>query len=212
MRNLAPFFNRKEKGLNIDITHRCPLECLRCERQRSFRNKGLPVPGQDVPLEDIKKLAKYYKHFDFCGQLSDPVHHKNFIEILEYLRSVNVGVTVHNASSSKPLKWYIKAFQAYPEAKWIFGIDGLPEESHKYRKNQDGVKLFNVMLESKKYLTQRPLWQYIIFKYNQDHVEQAKQMADEHELTFIQLQSSRWLSHNDPLMPDKKEYKLSWKG
>ena len=27
------FFNRRNKGLNIDITHRCALECPRCQRQ-----------------------------------------------------------------------------------------------------------------------------------------------------------------------------------
>ena len=209
MRSLS-FFNRKNKGLNIDITHRCALECPRCQRQTAFRDKGNPVYGEDVSLDDIKKLAKHYKYFDFCGQLSDPVHHRNFIDILKHLKSAKVGVSVHNASSQKSLNWYIKAFQAYPEAKWIFGIDGLPNESHKYRVNQDGEKLFNVMLEAKKYLTQPPHWQYIIFKYNQDHLEQAKQMADDNDLIFIVLQSSRWLSHDDPFMPTN-EYKLSWK-
>jgi len=210
MKRSVEFFNRK-KGLNIDITHRCALECPRCQRQTAFRNKGDKVYGIDVSLEDIKKLAKHFKYFDFCGQLSDPVHHPQFIEILEYLNSENVGVSVHNASSQKPLSWYIKEFKAYQKAKWIFGIDGLPNESHIYRVNQDGEKLFNVMLESKKYLKQKPFWQYIIFKYNQDHVDQARQIAEDNDLVFIILQSSRWMDANDPLTPTN-EYKLSYKG
>ena len=209
MRSLA-FFNRKNKFINIDITHRCALEWPRCQRQTAFRDKGKKVYGEDMSIEDIKKLAAHYNHFDFCGQLSDPVHHPKFIEILEHLNSVNVGASVHNASSQKPLSWYIKAFQAYPNARWIFGIDGLPNESHIYRVNQDGEKLFNIMLESKKYLKVPPIWQYIIFKYNQEHLEQAKQMAYDNDLIFIVLQSSRWLSHDDPLMPTN-QYKLSWK-
>jgi|TARA_B100000085_G_scaffold148840_1_gene135385 MoaA/NifB/PqqE/SkfB family radical SAM enzyme len=209
MRSLA-FFNRKEKGLNIDITHRCALECPRCPRQFAFRDKGNKVYGQDVTLDDIKKLSKHYKNFDFCGQLSDPVHHPKFIEILEYLKSVNCGAHVHNASSQKPMSWYIKAFKANINARWIFGIDGLPNESHNYRVNQDGEKLFNVMLESKKYLIHKPVWQYIIFRYNQDHIEEAKQMAIDNQLGFIILQSSRWLDDNDPLTPTN-EYKLSYK-
>jgi len=210
MRSLN-FFNRKSKGLNIDITHRCALECPRCQRQTAFRDKGEKVYGVDISLDDVKKLARHYEYFDFCGQLSDPVHHPKFIEILEYLESVDVGVSVHNASSQKPLSWYIKAFQAYPNAKWIFGIDGLPNESHIYRVNQDGEKLFNIMLESKKYLKQKPLWQYIIFRYNQDHVDQARQIAEDNDLVFIILQSSRWMDANDPLIPTN-EYKLTYKG
>ena len=66
------------------------------------------------------------------------------------------------------------------------------------------------MCESKKYLNTRSVWQYIIFNYNEDHLEEAKKMADEHDLFFIQKQSSRWLSHDDPYMPSKK-YKLGWR-
>jgi len=204
------FFNRRNKGLNIDITHRCALECPRCQRQTQFRDRGKRVYGVDISLEDIKKLAAFYKCFDFCGQLSDPVHHPKFIEILAYLKSVNVKCYVHNASSAKSLDWYIKAWKANTSATWIFGIDGLPNESHKYRVNQDGEKLFKIMCESKKYLNTRSVWQYIIFNYNEDHLEEAKKMADEHDLFFIQKQSSRWLSHDDPFMPSKK-YKLGWK-
>jgi len=204
------FFNRRHKGLNIDITHRCALECPRCQRQTQFRDRGQKVYGVDISLEDIKKLAAHYKCFDFCGQLSDPVHHPKFIEILAYLKSVNVKCYVHNASSAKSLDWYIKAWKANTSATWIFGIDGLPNESHKYRVNQDGEKLFKIMCESKKYLNTRSVWQYIIFNYNEDHLEEAKKMADEHDLFFIQKQSSRWLSHEDPFMPSKK-FKLDWK-
>ena len=204
------FFNRRNKGLNIDITHRCALECPRCQSQTFFRDRGKKVYGVDISLEDIKKLAAFYKCFDFCGQLSDPVHHPKFIEILAYLRSVNVKCYVHNASSAKSLDWYIKAWKANTSATWIFGIDGLPNESHKYRVNQDGEKLFKIMCESKKYLNTRSVWQYIIFNYNEDHLEEAKKMADEHDLFFIQKQSSRWLSHDDPFMPSKK-YKLGWR-
>ena len=204
------FFNRRHKGLNIDITHRCALECPRCQRQTQFRDRGQKVYSVDISLEDIKKLAAHYKCFDFCGQLSDPVHHPKFIEILAYLKSVNVKCYVHNASSAKSLDWYIKAWKANTSATWIFGIDGLPNESHKYRVNQDGEKLFKIMCESKKYLNTRSVWQYIIFNYNEDHLEEAKKMADEHDLFFIQKQSSRWLSHEDPFMPSKK-FKLDWK-
>ena len=125
-------------------------------------------------------------------------------------KTKNVGGTIHNASSLKSKEWYIEAFKAHPDMRWIFGIDGLPNESHNYRVNQDGEKLFKIMCESKKYLTRLPVWQYIIFRYNQEHIEEAKQMAIDNGLGFIILQSSRWLDDNDPLTPTN-EYKLSWK-
>ena len=148
------FMNRR--SLNIDISFRCPLECPRCQRQRQWRDFGEKVPGRDLTLDEIDKISDYYKDFIFCGQLSDPVHHPKFPEILEYLYKNGNEASIHNASSAKSEKFYIKCFEAHPDAKWIFGIDGMPEESSMYRVNQDGEKLFKIMLKSKEYLTKSP--------------------------------------------------------
>ena len=206
------FYRRSKKGINIDISNRCPLECMRCQRQTNFTLEGRKVYGRDATMDEIEKLSDYFSSFNFCGQLSDPVHHPKFVEILEYLYNKNIQVTVHNASSQKPMKWYIKAFQAHPKAKWIFAIDGLPEESNMYRINQDGKKLFEVAKEAKKHLKQTPSWQFIVFSYNEDSLEKAKQMAIDEGLMFIVLHSSRWMNEDDPLRPKQKEYNLGYKG
>ena len=197
------FYNRG-KGLNIDITNRCPLECPRCDRQTYFKRKGIPVHGGDVSLDDIRKLAKHFIRFNFCGQVSDPVHHPKFIEILKHLYDNKVGATIHNASSAKSKSWYIKAFKANPDAKWVFGIDGLPEESCLYRINQDGEKLFNIMLESKNHLNKPPYWQFIVFSYNEKNLDKAKKMAEDNGLGFITTISSRWNHKDDPYRPSEK--------
>ena len=206
------FYRRSKKGINIDISNRCPLECMRCQRQTNFTLEGRKVYGRDATMDEIRKLSDYFSSFNFCGQLSDPVHHPKFVEILEYLYNKDIQVTVHNASSQKPMKWYIKAFQAHPRAKWIFAIDGLPEESNMYRINQDGKKLYEVMLEAKKHLKQTPSWQFIVFSYNEHNLEKAKQMAIDEGLMFIVLHSSRWMGEDDPLRPKEKEYNLGYKG
>ena len=212
MRNDISFYRRSKKGINIDISNRCPLECMRCQRQTNFTLEGRKVYGRDATMDEIRKLSDYFSSFNFCGQLSDPVHHPKFIEILDYLYKKDIQVTVHNASSQKPMKWYIKAFQAHPRAKWIFAIDGLPEESNMYRINQDGEKLYKVMLEAKKHLKQTPSWQFIVFSYNEHNLEKAKKMAVDEGLMFIVLHSSRWMGEDDPLRPKEKEYNLGYKG
>ena len=206
------FYRRSKKGINIDISNRCPLECMRCQRQTNFTLEGRKVYGRDATMDEIRKLSDYFSSFNFCGQLSDPVHHPHFVDILEYLYKKDIQVTVHNASSQKPMKWYIKAFQAHPKAKWIFAIDGLPEESNMYRINQDGEKLYRVMLEAKKHLQQTPSWQFIVFSYNEHNLEKAKKMAVDEGLMFIVLHSSRWMGEDDPLRPKEKEYNLGYKG
>ena len=209
------FMNRR--SLNIDIGFRCPLECPRCQRQRGWRNFGKKVPGRDLTLDEIDKISDYYKDINFCGQLSDPVYHPKFPEILRLLynkgdkriHKKSIKVEIHTAASQKSKAWYIKCFKANPLAEWLFGIDGLPEESNLYRINQDGEKLFNIMIESKKYLQQTPVWQYIAFSYNEDHIEQAKKLAKENGVGFMLVQSSRWNDNDDPLRPKNKEVSLN---
>ena len=64
-----------------------------------------------------------------------------------------------------------------------------------------------MMLEAKKILKKRPIWQYIIFKYNEHNIEKAKAMADKHDLTFLLVKSSRWKGDEDYLKP--KEHALN---
>jgi len=201
------FYNRR--SINIDIGHRCSLECLRCAR-RHYTIKKEKVPGYDITMDEYLKVIDFFTRINFSGQYSDPVHHPLFIDFLKLNLEKNISTQVHNASSQKPFDWYIKAFKANPKANWIFGIDGLPEESCMYRVNQDGEKLYKVMLESKKYLKNPPRWQYIVFNYNENHVEQAKEMAMRDGVEFLLLQSSRWARQDDPLMPSEK-YRLSMK-
>jgi MoaA/NifB/PqqE/SkfB family radical SAM enzyme len=204
------FFNRRIE-VNVDLSNKCSLECPRCARETYFRNKGLKVPGGDISIENFKKVIKFFKGVNLEGTYSDPVHHRSFIEILKICYESNIDVSVQHASAAKSKEWYIKAFEANPDAHWRFSIDGLPEESKIYRINQDGPKLFDIMVESKKYLFNKPAWQYIIFSYNENSVDAAIALAKEVGVNFYLLQSSRWQSDNDWLMPTKPEYRMTKK-
>lgn len=201
--NTNYFFNRNFKKLNLDITHRCPLECHLCGRQRSFRNHGLSVPGRDLSISDFEKISDFFPNISFCGQYSDPIHHPRFLDILDICNKKNIDTEIHVASSHKKIQWFIDAFQICPDAEWIFAIDGLPKDSHKYRVNQDGLKIFEIMKESKKYLVKKPVWQYILFRYNQNDVKQATKIAHENGFAFYLIDSARF-DEGDPFEPTVK--------
>lgn len=193
------FFGRKT--LNLDICHRCPLQCLRCGRQTSFLNKGKKVPGRDLTIEEFDKISDHFDSISFCGQYSDPIHHPQFIDFLVMCKEKNVQTEIHTASNHKADEWYIDAWEANDHAKWIFAIDGLPHMSHKYRVNQDGIKLFDIMLKSKDYLVRKVVWQYIVFFYNEKYIAQAMSLARQSKLEFQLINSSRWVTENDYLRP-----------
>ena len=202
----------RRKNINLDITHRCPLECLRCQRWSSFTRHGKKVPGEDLSTENFYKIVNHFDHINFCGQVSDPVHHPKFIEFLRILNKHEKSTNIHHATGYKKMEWYIEAFKAHPNALWWFGIDGLPKDSHKYRVNQDGQKLFDVMVEAKKHLIKTPRWQYIIFNYNENDIQEAQDLADKVGIPLLLLHSGRWFGEDDPLKPKNEGYSLNRHG
>jgi len=193
--------------INLDITHRCTLQCQRCNRA-IFAARGQKVPGEDLSIENFKKILAFFKEIYFCGQISDPIFHPQFIEFLKLCKD-NHNVIIHTAASHKPESWYKEAFEANKNALWTFGIDGLPKDSHKYRINQDGEKLFKMMcMASEMGLWVK--WQYIVFKYNENDIETAREMAKKHNIIFQVQKSSRFFSEDD-LKPTNRDYYIERK-
>ena len=80
-------------------------------------------------------------------------------------------------------------FNANSDAHWIFGIDGLPKDSHKYRINQDGEFLFRIMKMAKDQYKINCTWQYIIFDYNEEDVFDV--MAKNLGVSFSTIETQR---------------------
>lgn len=171
-----------KRNIDLDLSSRCPIQCPMCWRQTESQARKR---GHDMTMEDFLKVVEFVKvgpiegFIYFAGAASDPIHHPNFIDFLKICADKKIYCEVQTASSFKSKEWFIEAFKAHPNARWQFGIDGLPEDSNRYRINQDGEKLFNIMEEATKYLNTEPIWQYIVFKYNEKHVEYCKAWAHE---------------------------------
>ena len=186
------------KSINLDITHRCTLECPKCLR-RSVPTNNLG----DLSLDSFKKIISHFDQIEFCGQISDPIFHPQFIEFLELTKDKRVFV--HTAASHKPMDWYRDAFLANKNATWEFGIDGLPQDSPKYRINQNGEYLFNVMKTGVE-LGNDIRWQYIIFKYNENDIPEAIDLAQRHKIPIHINKSSRWSGPDDQYKPSEYNY------
>ena len=193
----------RHKGGNLDISNLCTLECPKCMRAQWKDKKQ--IPGSNMTIEQFTKIVNYFRFIHFCGQISDPIFNPNFIEFLSICQTKNKKCAVHTAASHRPISWYEKAFDANKDARWIFGLDGLPEESCMYRINQDGEKLFLVM-QMGVALGLQIDWQYIVFSYNEDHIKEANQMAKDNGMNFIINYSGRWSSEQDPYKPRNPEF------
>jgi MoaA/NifB/PqqE/SkfB family radical SAM enzyme len=203
--------------INLDISNKCTLLCPKCRRQ----NVGKSDESGDLSIEGFKVIAEHFKEILFCGQISDPIFNPHFIEFLKISQQPKYFVkhiTIATAASHKPQRWYEEAFNARPHKKdqcstiWRFGMDGTPEDSPKYRINQDGKYLWKIMkLAVKKGVHVQ--WQCIVFNYNEDYVDDLKYIAREEGMEFLKIYSSRWDKTDDPYKPSAANHipSLRWK-
>ena len=186
--------NYLKQPVNLDISNRCPLQCGACHRQTPWyaKNKHL---YKDMPKEDIKKfIDSGFKFLEFCGQQSDPLAHPDILDIISLCSGIRL--IIHTATSHRKKEFYEEAFdRSGLMTSWVFGLDGLPEESHIHRINQNGVHLYEMMkLGAEMGISVK--WQYIVFNYNQDHIDQARQMAEDNGIEFALSLSGRFDKQN----------------
>lgn len=170
-----------------------------------IRDTGKAPRGPDITPEQFIKTLDYFEgNVNFCGQLSDPIYGKYFIELLRICYEKNRKCRVATAANGRSMDWYEKAFLANPNTRWIFGIDGPPHLSFLHRVNQDGEYLFEVMKMGRE-LGLNIVWQYIIFSYNEDHIDECIKLAKENKIEMIILHSTRG-NIPDYLFPRKPEH------
>ena len=88
---LAEFYikNQKLSSPNMDLSHRCILRCPQCLRQKV---EGLPRIKRsfDIGKPEFRKILNYYDNqITFCGQISDPIYHPDFLAFLEMMDVLN---------------------------------------------------------------------------------------------------------------------------
>lgn len=192
----------KTNTINLDITHRCRLQCPKCMRTKF---SGLHKRGSDISLDNMKKISLAYHNLLFCGQMGDPIYHPQFDKIMEMCKNNNVQISTNG--SGKSIEWFEKIHYINKNIKWIFGVDGLPKDSNKYRIGQDGISVFEVMKRLSS-IGANVTWQFIVFKYNENDIEKAEVMSKQFGIKFLEIHSSRW-DENDEFRPtNPKNYHI----
>jgi MoaA/NifB/PqqE/SkfB family radical SAM enzyme len=180
----------------MDLSHRCILRCPQCLRQKV---EGLPRIKRsfDIGNPEFRKILNYYgNQITFCGQISDPIYHPDFLAFLEMMNGLGKGLRVatngtNDKSGNMDDKWWEKAYSyGLGEHCWVFGVDGLDEKSELYRIGSN----FKQVWETMKMGVQagHPIvWQFIIFGYNEHEIEQAKEIAHKEGITLLLIKTNR---------------------
>ena len=200
--------------LNFEPGITCRLKCGGCMMRFQMKPGSMEYDDMmwnrryNIRFEKYKIILDVWPEIQFCGNLSDPIYHPDFIKTIKYLKGKNSIIRFHTNGSGKKKEWWKEVFEICKGEnwKWIFALDGLPEESHIYRENQDGKQVWEMMKLGKE-MGMEIDWQWIVFKYNQYHIDQGKLMAEQYGIPFLEMHSSRWVDDRWKGAKDMRIYK-----
>ena len=208
------------KRLHVELTDLCNARCPQCVR--TDPETGEPQPWlikTQLYFDDFVKIvtpedAKNLKYVNFCGNYGEPLAAQDLIPIVEYLYDhnpkIHIDVATNGSVRSEDWWWDLLKVIHGKKFKVIFGLDGINQEQHVlYRQNTS----FDKILDNAEFFIGNggiADWQYLIFKHNEDTVEQARQMAMEKGFNhFSPVATERfWTGDTFKYMFKGKEYTL----
>ena len=191
------------KEYQLEITTYCNAACPQCPRN----NNGVGINNR-MPLYHLERsvidrtfdaeLCNRLQQIFFCGSYGDPIMHPDFLDILRDFRrkSPTLWLYMHtNGGAHDPEYWAEIARIMNGYGQIDFGIDGLEDTLHIYRRN---VKYQRVIDNACAFIKAggRAQWNFIVFRHNQHQVDAVKQLGQ--QLGFFNVlirKTGRFFNH-----------------
>ena len=194
---------------NIDASHRCIFRCPQCIRQKTISQDQIRR-SFDLTEENFQKIFDYYTEgVTFCGQISDPIYHPNFLNLLKMCNGQGKRVRIATVGSGKSDAWWDEAYSyGIGENAWYFGVDGIDEKSELYRIGSNFQDVWKRMKQGRD-LGQLIVWQYIIFGYNEHEIDRAIEIAKEEDFSLLLINTNRGFNPNNRLLRSNVDFQLT---
>lgn len=198
--------------LHLELTNRCILSCPACPRTEWSELLKKPLPKKDLNYLDLDAFldcpgGRNITDFVLCGDYGDCIYYPNFFEFLEHYRSNKKFKICTNGSRQPASFWQRLSELSLPGDEIVFGIDGLEDTNHLYRRNSHWpsiIEAVEIMSKSQA----RVSWQTIVFKFNQHRLNEIKNFAESKGANFFSIMTHRF--GDDSLMPDRSMTKVKF--
>ena len=219
------------KKLQMEITNYCNARCPACARETSFKNKDkrthIGLNDRFVSFENFKKWMSNdtwssLRLIDFCGNYDEPTTNPDLLDIIDWIFesgkfTQKLQVTIATNGGTRNTDFWKKLGEISAKHKYIniptlsrlnviWGIDGLEDTNHLYRKNVDWNKLQE---NFRTYIAEggRASWQFIYFKHNEHQDELAKQRSIDEGFERIKFRGTK-SRENKEVEPGKGKHEL----
>lgn len=187
----------------IEITSYCNAACPQCPRNDLGQsiNPFMPLAHLDRSTIDNAfdhALCQRLRQIFFCGSYGDPIMHPEFKEILRDFRSKNPNLWLYvhtNGGAHNQEFWQEIAEIMAGYGQIDFGIDGLEDTLHLYRRQVDFDRVIN---NAKTFISAggRAQWNFIVFQHNQHQVTEAQKLSQQLGFAnFLARRTGRFFHH-----------------
>ena len=169
----------------LEITTYCNAACPQCPRNISGGsvNPHLPLchlSRQTIDRAFTPELCGRTRQIFFCGSYGDPIVHPDFLDILRDFRNKNptLWLYIHTNGGVHDTAWWTELAEILNGyGKIDFGIDGLEDTNHLYRR---GVKFDKAINNAQAFIQAggKAQWNYIVFKHNEHQIETARLLSE----------------------------------
>jgi len=187
-------YSLPQKGIMIENTVNCNLECLACSRKKV---SSIRKPSK-MSLNELRKISLMIREVGIQQvnyfNLGEPFFSKDFDQELEILREDNPDIFIHISTNGQLLDNDRKRNAAMLADHIMFSIDGATQESiEKYQRGANFDKVYQNLTELVKFRdskgNQRPVieWKYLLFNWNDNEelINRAIELAKNARVDII---------------------------
>jgi MoaA/NifB/PqqE/SkfB family radical SAM enzyme len=172
------------RAVHLEITDKCNAACPQCERNLQGGADNPLLPLVELSLADVQTIFPS----DFLAQLTslyangnwgDAIVARDTLAIFDYFRRSNgtLRLGLHTNGGARPREWWSELARILqPAGHVVFGIDGLEDTNHLYRRNTRGDV---IMRNAQAFIDAGGAadWAFIVFRHNEHQVEGARTLA-----------------------------------
>jgi len=204
------------KTIHIELTDKCNASCPMCSRNMMGGVDNPFLPNSELSLQDFmvifpKEKLTNISYMFFCGNFGDPIVAKDLLPIVKYLRKISpeTGIGIHTNGSARSEEWWgeLGTILINDKDKVVFGIDGLEDTNHIYRKGTDFNK---IIANAKTFINAggNAHWDYIVFQHNEHEVEAAESYSKQLGFKEFRIKKTgRFFSNSKAQVKEEQEVK-----
>lgn len=174
---------------NFEISTYCNAKCPTCFRTHTpqkLRHLNIDLFQKFLlkEFENIKTLNKI-SIAKFCGELGDPLLHPKIENIIFLASKIFDEVRIYTNGGCRKNTWFYKIMTKYKNLFFVFGIDGTSNEyNRQYRINVNTDLAISNMLSSSEIDSSRTYWEYTVFNFNYQDVQNALGIAKKNNISI----------------------------